>query len=133
MRFPAGMDDIIHPDPLDEVAALVRHGIVARIWIFLIGADGSLQRAVQQIDGIPVSPDAHAVLALRGILARTVDRDEEVVAVIERPAAPAPTPDDWAWHDAIRSAARGLPVPVRGVLLAHLAGVEVLAPRTLAA
>lgn len=120
-------------DPLAQVAALVQQGFVARLWLFTIAADGTLRRAVQQIDGIPVSPDAAAVGALRGLMVHVLDGDAAIVAVIERPAAPPPSPDDWAWHDAIRGAARGVPVPLRGVLLAHREGVDVLEPRTLAA
>lgn len=128
------MDDITALEaPLDDVAVLVQHGIVRRLWIFPIAADGTLRRDLQQVDGIPVSPDAYAVLALRGILGHVVDEDEEVAVVIERPAAAAPTPDDWAWHDAIVRAASGIPVSLRGVLLAHRTGVDALHPRTLAA
>ncbi|GEK81422.1 hypothetical protein [Agrococcus baldri] len=126
-------DNTPRDDTLDEVAALVQHGIVPRLWIFLIDPDGTLRRDLQQIDGTPVSPDAYAVLALRGILGHVLDVDQEVVFVIERPAGPRPSPDDWAWHDAIVRAAGGIPVPLRGVLLAHLDGVDVLEPRTLAA
>lgn len=111
---------------LDQIAALVQHGIVPRLWIFVVEADGSLRRDLQQIDGIPVSPDAHAVLALRGILGYLLGDDEDVVFVIERPAGAEPSPDDWAWHDAIVAAARGLPVALRGVLLAHRAGVAAM-------
>lgn len=119
--------------PLDRIAELVQHGIVTRLWIFLIEPDGSLRREMQQIDGIPRSPDAYAVLALRGILGHVLDVDQEVVFVIERPGGAEPTPDDWAWHDAIVRAAGGIPVPLRGVLLAHRTGVDALVPRTLAA
>lgn len=128
------MDDNTSRDSrLDEVAALVQHGIVLRLWIFLIEPDGSLRRDLQQLDGIPISPDAHAVLALRGILGQLLDDAREVVFVIERPGSLTPSPDDWAWHDAIVRAVSGIPVPLRGVLLAHRDGVDVLQPRTLAA
>lgn len=127
------MDDSTLTEPLERVAALVQCGFVSRLWIFLIDPDGRLRREVQQIDGIPITPDAHAVPALRGILDLVVDDGQEAVVVIERAAAAEPTPDDWAWHDAIRSAARGPRVTLRGVLLAHRDGVDVLAPRTLTA
>lgn len=126
-------DDSLGDDTLEAVAALVQHGIVPRLWIFLIEPDGALRRDLQQVDGVPISPDAHAVLALRGILGHLLEVDQEVVFVIERPAGPTPSPDDWAWHDAIVRAVRGIPVPLRGVLLAHLGGVDAMRPRTLAA
>lgn len=126
-------DNISHDEALEAVATLVRHGIVPRLWIFMIERDGTLRRDLQQIDGIPVSPDAHAVLALRGILGHLLETDQELVFVIERPDGPTPSPDDWAWHDAIVRAVRGIPVPLRGVLLAHRDGVDALRPRTLAA
>ncbi|WP_413319793.1 hypothetical protein AA0Z99_04320 [Agrococcus sp. 1P02AA] len=122
-RADQGTGDSPDDELLDEIAALVQHGIVPRLWIFIVGADGSLRRDLQQIDGIPVSPDAHAVLALRGIIGFLLEEDEAVVCVIERPAGAEPSPDDWAWHDAIVAAARGLPGALRGVLLAHRAGV----------
>lgn len=127
------MDDTTPTDPLAQVAALVQQGFVARLWIFPLTADDRLRRDVQQIDGIPISPDAVAVRALRSLLAHVLDGDAEVVVVIERPAGPQPTPDDWAWHDVICRAARGVPVTMRGVLLAHRDGVDLLEPRTLAA
>lgn len=126
-------DDRLGDAALEAVAALVQHGIVARLWIFLIEPDGTMRRDLQQVDGIPTSPDAHAVLALRGILGHLLDDDQEVVFVIERPAGPTPSPDDWAWHDAIVRAVRGISVSLRGVLLAHLDGVDAMRPRTLAA
>lgn len=127
------MDDTTPRDPLAQVAALVQQGFVARLWIFPLSSDGSLRREVQQIDGIPISPDAVAVRALRSLFEHVLDGDAEVVVVIERPAAPQPTPDDWAWHDVVGRAARGVPVALRGVLLAHRDGVDVMEPRTLAA
>lgn len=134
MRFPACMDRTAPlAAPLADVAALVQHGIVARLWIFPVEPDGSLRRDLQQVDGIPTTPDAYAVRALRGILEHVLGRDEELVVVIERPAGADPTPDDWAWLDAVVRAARAVPVPLRGVLLAHRAGVDALVPRTLAA
>jgi hypothetical protein len=129
----AGDGGALGDDALEAVAALVQEGLVPRLWIFLIEPDGSLRRGLQHVDGIPVSPDAYAVLALRGILGHLLETDQEAVFVIERPAGPAPTPDDWAWHDAIVRAARGIPVPLRGVLLAHRDGVDAMRPRTLAA
>ncbi|SFS18870.1 hypothetical protein SAMN04487783_2763 [Agrococcus baldri] len=126
-------DDTLGDATLQAVAALVQHGIVARLWIFLIEPDGTMHRDLQQVDSIPTSPDAYAVLALRGILGHLLDGDQEVVFVIERPAGPTPSPDDWAWHDAIVRAVRGIPVPLRGVLLAHSEGVDAMRPRTLAA
>lgn len=127
------MDDTAPTDPLAQVAALVQQGFVARLWIFPLAADGSLRRDVQQIDGVPVSPDAAAVRAIRSLLEFVLDGDTEVVVVIERPAAPRPTPDDWAWHDVFCRAVRGTAVTVRGVLLAHRDGIDVLEPRTLTA
>jgi hypothetical protein len=126
-------DDTLGDATLEAVAALVQHGIVPRLWIFLIEPDGTMRRDLQQVDGIPISPDAYAVLALRGILGHLLEQDQEVVFVIERPAGPTPSPDDWAWHDAIVRTVRGIPVPLRGVLLAHLDGVDAMRPRTLAA
>lgn len=127
------MDDTTPTDPLAQVAALVQQGFVARLWMFPVTADERLRRDVQQIDGIPISPDAVAVRALRSLLEHVLDGAPAVVVVIERPAAPQPTPDDWAWHDVICRAARGVPVALRGVLLAHRDGVDLLEPRTLAA
>ena len=120
-------------DPLAAAAALVQQGFVRRLWIFLIDPDGSLRRALQQIDGIPVSPDAYAVLALRGILGHVIEPEVEVAFVIERTGRAEPTPDDWAWHHAITKASRGIEVPLRGVLLAHDSGVDVMEPRIVAA
>lgn len=152
MRFHARMDDTdprhgsrerpFGPGELvrDEQALLacarsiVQHGIVRRLWILLIDDDGAMLPQLQQIDGTPVSPDAYAVMALRRILDVVAEPDVEVAFVLERPGASRPSPDDWAWHDAVVRAARAQAVPLRGVLLAHGGGVDLLAPpRTLAA
>ncbi|MCH1883025.1 hypothetical protein [Agrococcus sp. ARC_14] len=134
------MDDTTPPpspfaeaDPLAAAAALVQQGIVRRLWIFLIDPRGRLRRELQQVDGIPVTPDAYAVLAVRGILGHVLEPENEVAFAIERPGRPEPTPDDWAWHDAIVRAAEGISVPLRGVLLAHGSGVDPMAPRIVAA
>ncbi|WP_405216433.1 hypothetical protein [Agrococcus sp. Ld7] len=127
------MDETTASDPLEQVAALVQQGLVARLWFFPVTAEGHLRRAVRQIDGIPITPDAAASGVLRSLLERARHGDPEVVAVIERHGASRPNPDDWAWHDAIHRAARSVPVVLRGVLLAHAGGVDALEPRTLAA
>ncbi|SDR67512.1 hypothetical protein [Agrococcus carbonis] len=124
------------PGSLGEVAALVQHGIVRRLWIFLMDDVGVLQPQLQQIDGTPVTPDAYAVLALRRILALVAEPGTSIVVVLERSGSAAPTPDDWAWRDAAVRAAREQALPLDGVLLAHRDGVGPLepeAPRTLAA
>ena len=125
-------------DDLLEVArGLVQHGLVRRLWILLLTPDGTLLPQLQQVDGIPVCPDAYAVLALRGLLGRIAEPEREIAVVLERPGAARPTPDDWAWHDAVARAARGQALPLRSVLLAHSADVDLMEPdpppRTLAA
>jgi hypothetical protein len=124
------------PGALGEVAALVQHGIVRRLWIFLIDDGGAVRPELQQIDGTPVTPDAYAVLALRRILSLVAEPGTSVVLVLERPGAATPSPDDWAWRDAAARAAHEQALPLCGVLLAHRDGVAALepeAPRTLAA
>ncbi len=129
MRFPGRMDRTAPlAAPLDEIAALVERGFVRRLWIWCIDARGGLRRDLQQVDGIPVSPDAGAARALRGVLELVLQDARAVVVVLERAGSAEPTPDDWAWRDAIERAARGAAVPVRGVLLAHGCGVDELAP-----
>ena len=146
MRFHARMDDTdprngsrarpfgpgerIHDEHalLACVRSLVQQGIVH------CPEGRKLLPQLQQIDGTPVSPDAYAVMALRRILDVVAAPDVEVAFVLERPGGGRPTPDDWAWHDAVVRAARAQAVPLRGVLLAHGAGVDLLEPpRTLAA
>lgn len=114
--------------PLDEIAALVERGFVRRLWIWCIDPGGGLRRDLQQIDGVPVSPDAGAAVVLRGILELVLEDAREVVVVLERPGSSSPTPDDWAWHDALVRAIDGLAVPLRAVLLAHGSGVDALTP-----
>ena len=117
-----------------HASSLVQQGIVQRLWILLVDDHGAMLPQLQQIDGTPVSPDAYAVMALRRILDVVAAPDVEVAFVLERPGGGRPTPDDWAWHDAVVRAARAQAVPLRGVLLAHGAGVDLLEPpRTLAA
>lgn len=123
-------------DVLELARGLVQHAIVRRLWILLLDGDGALRPQLQQVDGIPVSPDGHAALALRGILGLVAEPGAEAAFVLERPGGARPTPDDWAWRDAIVRAVCRREVPLRAVLLAHSAGVDRLEPeppRTLAA
>lgn len=121
---------------LECARRLVRQGYVRRLWLLLIGPDGQLLPQLQQIDGTPISPDAYAVLGLRRILSIVAEPDVEVVAVLERSGSSTPAPDDLAWRAVLERAAAEQAVPLRAVLLAHGAGVDLLrpeVPRTLAA
>lgn len=141
MRLHARMDDDT-PDrllelgdlPLDDDAALlerartlVQRGFTRRLWLLLLDHDQRQLPQLTQIDGTPVSPDAPALGALRRIVEHFADAGLSLAVVLERPGSPWPSPDDWAWHDVIHRAARDRPHALRGVLLAHGSGVDLLA------
>lgn len=116
------------PALLERARTLIQCGYVRRLWLLAIDADDLLVPGLTQIDGTPVTPDADAVGALRGILDHFAAEGMSLAVVLERPGSPWPSPDDWAWHDAIRGAAAHRPGALRGVLLAHGSGVDLLEP-----
>lgn len=114
---------------LDRARSLIREGFVRRLWLLLLDADGIMLPRLTQIDETPVTPEAEASPALRRLIAAIAEGGMSVAFVLERPGASMPTPDDWAWHEAIRRAGDGLGDALRGILLAHGGGVDLLEPR----
>ncbi len=113
---------------LERARSLIRCGLVRRLWLLLLDADGIMVPTLTQIDETPVAPEPEASVALRRLVHGIADMGGSVAVVLERPGPPWPSPDDWAWHDAIRRAADGRGSALRAVLLAHSAGVDVLQP-----
>jgi hypothetical protein len=140
-----GMDDITRADltverllelgdiPIDDDASLlerarsvVREGLVRRLWLLRIDADGLLVPQLTLIDDTPVTPEAEALGALRRLIGGLAETGCSVAIVLERPGPPRPSPDDWAWHDVLRRAGDAHAGALRGVLLAHSGGVDAL-------
>lgn len=113
---------------LERARSLIRQGLVRRLWLLLLDADGILLPPLTQIDETPVTPEAEAAPALRRIMEGIADAGMSVAVVLERPGPPQPSPDDWAWHDVIRRAGDGLDGTLGGILLAHGGGVDLLEP-----
>lgn len=154
MRFHAGMDEMTRSEaarsrltverllelgdvPIDDDASLlerarsvVREGIVRRLWLLLLDRDGLLVPRLTLIDDTPVTPEAEAPAALGRILGGIADAGCSVAVVLERPGPPWASPDDWAWHDALRRAGAAHAGTLRAVLLAHSGGVDLLADGT---
>lgn len=113
---------------LERARSLIRAGFVRRLWLLLLDGDGIMLPRLTQIDETPVTPEAAATPALHRLLGGIADAGMAAVLVLERPGPPTPTPDDWAWHEVIRRAGDGLGGTLRGILLAHADGVDLLEP-----
>ncbi|WP_306231150.1 hypothetical protein [Agrococcus beijingensis] len=113
---------------LERARTLIQQGYVRRLWLLAIDERGLLVPQLTQLDDPPITPDAPAVGALRRIIGFFADAGTSLAVVLERPGSPWPSPDDWAWHDVIHRAAADRPEALRGVLLAHGCGVDLLEP-----
>ncbi|MGM1030042.1 MAG: hypothetical protein ACQEWM_09260 [Actinomycetota bacterium] len=111
---------------LDRARSLIREGLVPRLWLLLLDGDGIMLPRLTQIDETPVTPEAEATAALHQLMGGIAEAGMSVAFVLERPGPPEPSPDDWAWHATIRRAGDGLGATLRGILLAHGGGVELL-------
>lgn len=113
---------------LDRARSLIREGFVRRLWLLLLDGDGIMLPRLTQIDETPVTPEAEAAAALHRLIGGIAEAGMSVAFVLERPGPPVPTPDDCAWHATIRRAGDGLGGALRGILLAHGGGVDLLEP-----
>lgn len=118
---------------LERARSLIRAGFVRRLWLLVLDADGIMVPPLAQIDETPVTPEADATAALGRLIGGFADAGCSVAIVLERPGPPWPSPDDWAWHDVIRRAAAHHAAAhhdgaLRGVLLAHSRGIDLLQP-----
>ena len=113
---------------LDRLRALLRAGFVRRWWLVLLDEDDRQLPAMPQLEGAPRSPDARAVRDVGTILRGLAQLAPQCAIVIERPGGRRPDPDDLAWAEAMRRAAPGTGVALRGVFLAHSSGVDALDP-----
>lgn len=111
---------------LERARSLVGEGLSRRLWLLLLDADGLLVPSLTLIDDTPVTPEAEAPAALARLIGGIADSGCSVAVVLERPGPPWPSTDDRAWLDVLRRAAGAHEGALRGVLLAHSGGVDLL-------
>jgi hypothetical protein len=115
-------------DVRDLVLGLLDRAIRRQCWLVFLGAHGLPVQLLVPIADLPYEPDIGDGDLLANFAAKALESVDaaQVILAWERPGARSMYPVDWAWAHEVEGAFASAGITLRGQVLVHRDGAELL-------